>query len=218
MNASPSSLIKTCIVIFLFAACTSARELRPLSVQSGVLCPDISPGETFTAIHQIVLSHAAIGKSVSIGAVKADPRTGELHAVLMTLEGLVVCEAKTGGGRVEVLRALPPLNAPGFAEGLMADVAFLFHTPSGKPVEIGLDEEGNPACRWRTEEGGILETARMPKAGVRTRLYDREGAILKEALASPPFNHGLSAQTRLKVFAPVNYTLDLTLIDVEGVD
>jgi hypothetical protein len=219
VNAIPAHLTTLCAAMLLLAGCTFLPSLKPLQEQSGAaVCPAISPAASFTAVHRVVLSHAAMGQSVGLGVVQADGRTGALHAVLMTLEGLVVCEAEIDGGQTHVLRALPPLDKPGFAEGLMADVAFLFLAPAGTPTEVGADEENNPACRWQSADGPLSETLLLPQGVVRKRLYGRDGTVLKEAMALPPFTHGLPAETRLQVFAPVRYTIEMTLLDREQVD
>ncbi len=216
MNALLRRLLTLCAAFFLLVSCASAPPFKPLEGAGGpAACPALAPETPFTAVHRIALSHAAIGTSVGLGVVKVDGRAGAVHAVLMTLEGLVVCEAAGESGRVHVLRALPPLDTPGFAEGLTADVAFLLLAPGGAPTETGADEEGNPACRWQTAEDTILETLRSPQGSVRKRLYRSDGTVLKEVLALPPFTRGLPAEMRLRVVQPVSYTIELTLIDVE---
>jgi hypothetical protein len=42
--------------------------------------------------------------------------------------------------------------------------------------------------------------------------------MMKEAMASPPFTQGMPAQIKLRAFQPANYTIDLTLIEMEFAD
>ena len=87
-----------CAVMLLLAGCSTLPELRPLHAQSSTApCPAIAPRVSFTVVHQLTLRHAALGTSVGLGVVKFEGLTGELHAVLMTLEGLAVLEARTAG-------------------------------------------------------------------------------------------------------------------------
>jgi hypothetical protein len=100
----------------------------------------------------------------------------------------------------------------------MADVAFIFLPPLGPPAQRGLNEEGLPACRWNRKDGTLVETAFAPTGVARARLYGEGGTLLKEALAWPPFARGLPARSRLRVFGPVDYILDMTLIETERID
>jgi hypothetical protein len=214
MNTS-SVLFKIPAILLILTSCVPVSQIKPLRGQSEAVCPVMSPIETFTAVHRIEMTQGRMGKTLAIGVVKALPRSGVL---LMTTEGMVMFEAKVEGGQTEVMRALPPLDTSGFAEGLMADVAFLFLSPLGPPAERGLNEEGFPACRWQLKDDTLVETAIAPMGVARARLYGRGGILLKEALAWPPFTQGLPAQSRLRVYSPVDYTLDMTLIEAEKVD
>ena len=218
MKAFSYRLFKIALLMLMVTACATVPQYKPLNLQSGAVCPDIFPSKAFRTVHQIELNSALIGKSILIGAAKVEPGRDALHTVLMSVEGMVLFEAECEGADLRVISAFPPLNDPAFAKGLMADVLFVLLKPAGLPAEQGIDEQGLTACRWPTQAGSVLETASMPDGAVRMRLYDGDKRTMKEAVASPPFTRGVPAKIKLKAFGPANYTIDLTLIEMEFID
>lgn len=218
MKIFPCRLFRIAFLALTLTACAAVPQYKPLSPQSGTTCPNIFPYKAFRAVHTIELNNALIGKRIFIGAAKVEPERDALHAVLMSVEGMVLFEAKAEGGNLRVIRAFPPLNDPDFARGLMADVSFLLLNPLAAPVERGADEQGLTACRWQTEAGGVLEQTFVRDGAIRVRRYDGQRRTIKEAVALPPFDRGMPTQIRLRSFIPANYTIELTLINMEFVD
>lgn len=208
------------VVFFALAvtACAAVSPCKPLGPQSGGACPGVFPSKAFWVVHQLDLQSPLVGKGLFIGVVKAEPRKGAVHAVLMSVEGMVLCDAEYEKGVLKIISAFPPLNDPAFSRGLMADVSFLLLAPEGAPSEQGVDGQGLAVCRWQAEGGAVLETAQLPGGAIRTRLCGGEGGVIKEALASPPFDRGMAARIWLQVFGPSRYTLGLTLIEAGFVD
>lgn len=169
MKAFSCHLFEIFLFVLVLTACAAIPQYKPLNPQSGAVCPDIFSAKAFRTVHQIELNSAHIGKSIFIGAAKVEPARDALHAVLMSVEGMVLFEAECEGADLRVISAFPPLNDPAFAKGLMADVLFVLLKPAGPPAEQGIDEQGLTACRWPTGAGAILETASMPDGNIRIR-------------------------------------------------
>ncbi|MBN1664030.1 MAG: hypothetical protein JW943_10560 [Deltaproteobacteria bacterium] len=205
-------------VILALASCAAAPSYRPLSPQGGAACPDIFPAAAARLIHQIEITSPLSGKSLFVGAVKVEPEKDALHAVLMSVEGMVLFEAETAGADFRMISAVPPLNDLPFAKGLMGDISFVMLKPAGKPVEQGADDQGLWACRWPTGKENILETALTKDGNIRLRLYGANRKIIKEAAAFPPFDRKAPAFIKMKSFGPASYTIDLKLIEMESVD
>lgn len=218
MNPFFHRLFNVAFLVLALTACAAVPPYKPLSPQSGVACPGIFPPKAFWVVHKIDLKSARIGKGVFIGAAKVEPQKNALHAVLMSVEGMVLFEAEYENGDLKIISAFPPLNDPAFAKGLMADVLFVLLKPAGGPVEQGVDGQGLTACRWTAEADAVLETALMPDGAVRMRLYGGDRRAAKEALAWPPFDREMPARICLKAFSPSNYTIELTLIEMGFVD
>lgn len=218
MKAFSPGLLTIALFMLALTSCATGLHYKPLAPQSGATCPDIYPAKAFRAVHQIEINSSLGGRSIFIGAAKVEPERDALHVVLMSVEGLVLFEAESEGGNLRVISAFPPLNDSAFASGLMADVSFVLLKPVGRPVEMGSDEQGLTACRWLTGTGAVRETTLLPDGAVRMRLYDGQRRMLKEAAALPPYDRGMPAKIRLRVFGPANYNIDLSLIAMEFVD
>ena len=218
MNPFFYRLFNVAFLVLALTACAAVPSYKPLSPQSGVACPGIFPSKDFWVVHKIDLQSARIGKGVFIGAAKVELQKNALHAVLMSVEGMVLFEAEYKNGDIKITSAFPPLNDPAFAKGLMADVSFVLLKPAGGPVEQGVDGQGLTACRWTAEADAVLETALMPDGAVRMRLYGGDRRAAKEALAWPPFDREMPARICLKAFSPSDYTIELTLIEMGFVD
>lgn len=201
------------MVILTLTSCAAVISYEPLRPQNGMVCPTVFPEKAFRAVHRIEMESARIGKSIFIGAVKCEPDKDALHAVLMSIEGMVLFEAEVKKGDLRIINAVSPLNDPAFARGLMADVSFLLLKPAGTPIETGTDEEGMAACRWTTANGGVFEQTLMRNGAIRIRIYNSAKRLNREALAMPPFDRGLPAEMRLTVYGPAKYFIDLKLLN-----
>jgi len=218
MNPFSYRLFNVAFLVLALTACAAVPHYKQLIPQNGVVCPGIFPPKAFRVIHKIELKSAVIGKVVFIGAAKVEPQKNALHAVLMSVEGMVLFEAEYENGDIKIISAFSPFNDPAFARGLMADVLFVLLKPAGGPLEQGVDGQGLTACRWKAEADAVLETALMPDGAVRMRLYGGDRRAAKEALAWPPFDREMPAWICLKAFSPSNYTIELTLIEMGFVD
>jgi hypothetical protein len=218
MNPFSYRLFNAAFLVLALTACAAAPSYKPLSSQSGVACPGIFPPKAFRVIHEIMFKNASIGKGVFIGAAKVEPQKDALHAVLMSVEGMVLFEAEYESGDIKITSAFPPLNNSAFAKGLMADVLFVLLKPAGKPIEQGLDGKGLTTCRWKVEADAVLETALTADGAVRIRLYGGDKHAAKEAMAWPPFDRGMPSRIYMKALSPSNYTIELTLIEMEFID
>ena len=76
----------------------------------------------------------------------------------MTLEGMVMFEARFDG-QVEVLRALPPFDAQGFAQGMMDDIMLILLAPKTAPQVVGrLSQNAQDlVCRWQQADGSFQD-------------------------------------------------------------
>jgi len=88
------------------------------------------PSGSFAVVHAIEATLPFGNASSVLGVSSWDAKSRTLSAALLAPEGIALFEAsRTGGGEVVVTRALPPLDRPGFAEGLFEDLAFLYFPP-----------------------------------------------------------------------------------------
>lgn len=200
-------------LFFLWTGC-AATPYRPLQLQNAA-CPEIFPAHSFEAVQEIEIKSAASGKNKFIGAVKVDPASDVIHAVLMSTEGVVLLEAELNEATLRVISVVPPLDKNYFVTNLMADVAFVMLKPKGEPSEKGLNEDGMACCRWRGDSGLLTEAAAAKDGMMRLRHYDAQLRVAKEAWYAPPYKNNMPAKIRMQSFRPVKYSIEIIPLEAE---
>lgn len=146
------------------------------------------------------------------GVVRMSSQKRTLHCVLLTLEGLVLFEARIEK-TISVLRALPPFDAPGFARGLVDDLTLIF-LPPGNPPEIwGNMADDIFACRYPEDANGTRDIVLPPAGPWEVRRYDDRGGLKKTLKADN--NRSVPDRMILKTHGVLGYDLVLTLVDAE---
>ncbi|MCP4694087.1 MAG: hypothetical protein GY859_38990, partial [Desulfobacterales bacterium] len=130
-------------------------------------------------VHAIEAAMARGKSSFLMGVTRVDPGEESIHCVLMTIEGLVMFEARFQGEMV-VERAISPFDSAHFARGLMEDVRLIFFKPGGAPLISGNLEDGAPARRHETPDGNIVDVIARGENLWEIRQYKRRGAIRRE--------------------------------------
>ena len=161
---SPSRLLRIFPFIFLFSACAAPGLDTNIALDAGdcPACQRVFPRGGWQFVHEIVFRFAK-GEGHFLGIVTLNDK--ELHCALTTLEGLTIFAARAplqaGKAEVQVERALPPLDKPGFAAGLVADLRLLFVAPAGAP-RCGW-QRGDRLCRWDNPD--VIEDVLMTQDG-----------------------------------------------------
>jgi hypothetical protein len=139
----------------------------------------------------------------------------------MTVEGFVLFEARTDQAPA-VERAVPPLDTPAFASGLLNDVKLMFLYPAGAPISVGYLESQKAVCRYATDKQQTVDIVSLPNGGAEIRLYDDTMAlnrIVSGSFAEPDGDETGHPQ-RLKLTAPgwAGYELTMQLIEAVPLD
>jgi hypothetical protein len=148
-----------------------------------------------------------------IGAVAAGPGPEDFRSVLLTQEGFVLFDAWYRASRVEVLRAVPPLDAPGFGRGMTGDVRLLLFLPAGELVEVGTSARGERVCRW--QDAAELVEVSLPGPRTARVLRYRHGRLEREVLLEEIDRRGFAHHARLNAKGIAGYSLSLELLNVE---
>lgn len=148
------------IVIFLasvafllsLSGCTSVPHINqpPFQDTSQIQqdCRKIFPKGSWRFVHSIQVNIAGKKRTNLLGITQVDSESRSLHSVLMTIEGMVVFEAKYENQDTTVKRATPPFDSPHFAKGLLQDVKLIFLPPQDKCIDVGLTNDGKFICRY----------------------------------------------------------------------
>jgi hypothetical protein len=154
-----------------------------------------------------------------MGVVQLSSELRRLHCVLLTLEGMVLFEARHDG-KVSILRALPPFDKQGFAQGLMDDLLLIFMAPAHPAQVTGFNQEGGYVCRYRTT-GGRIQDIVMADHGWAIRTYSPRFKLEKTLtpLSAPNETdtlHPIPRQLALKSHGMLGYDLVLTLVEAKS--
>jgi hypothetical protein len=187
------------------------------------LVAPLFPTGTWRFVHSIEATLPGGRRTVLIGVTEVSSRQRRLHCVLMSIEGLVLFDAR-GDGTIRVERAIAPFDSKKFAQGLMADVALMLLAPPGAPVATGTLKTGEPVCRYRKlESGGKVLTTDVIREGKECWVLNQyEGGRLRRSLRAQGRGgvtggaaEGVPEKWRLTAYGPGGYCLYLKLLEAE---
>jgi hypothetical protein len=170
-------------------------------------------------------SFAGGRKGMMLGVTLIRPTENRIHAVMMTIEGLVMFDGRWEAGEVTIDRGVPPFDSPHFARGLLEDIRLVFLPPGGAPSAVGIAEDGTPLCRYESDGGETVDVIPAPDGkwrihrfadGKRVRTVRAESLI---PIAEPePFSipRKITLTAEGGGVAP-DYALTLSLLEAEPV-
>ena len=180
-------------------------------------CLAVFPVPDFRAVHSIAaeLPGGATGVFLGVAATSDGGRT--FRGNLLSLEGMVMVDVQSSPDGLIVHRALPPLDAEGFAAGMAADMRLLLLAPEGAPREVGTDGEGRTVCRWVGQDGAVQDVAVGDSGEWASTTWDAAGSALREVRASGRTRDGFASRMELTATGEQGYSLVLELVEVEEV-
>ena len=174
------------------------------------------PGK-YRLVHALETIMPDGSKGTAIGVLVADPRTRGFRTALVTIEGFVLLDAEAQE-MLTVHRAVPPFDAPAFAEALAEDIRLAFFSPPGEPAAWGEGEESALICRFGRADGRLVEVATLSRDGaMEVRLYGTGQEVLKRVKMARPQLPGLAETLEIRGGWPP-YTLRLRLLESETLD
>ena len=179
-------------------------------------CAAVYPQGKWQFVHTIEFRTADGRSSSVLGVTVVDGNS--LSCALMTVEGFTLFEARLGD-RLEVDRAVPPFDRPGFAEGLMEDVRALFIRPEGSAVRYGRLADGAESCRMTGPDGAVTDILPLENGCRQIKTYDSGGRLTRTITAHSCRKAGsitIPEALELTVPGPAGYTLKMTLLSVDG--
>lgn len=148
------------ITLMLTISCGSLPELEPgnLSIISDIheRCSIPFLDDKWQLIHSIEATMPDGKKGFVVGITVIAPQTGTIHCVIMTIEGLVVFDAQYDQ-KVVINRGISPFDSVDFAKNLMNDIRLIFFKPDGQLIESGMLNNGSYVCRYRNNDGTIVD-------------------------------------------------------------
>ncbi len=166
-------------------------------------------------VHAIEAEFARGRGGVFMGVTVADPGRRHLEAALLTLEGLVLFEARSHGA-LQVQRHLPPFDRPGFAQGLFQDLEMLFFPPPEGPALRGRLADGSAVCRYPAGDGTTVDLVRPAGGDWEIRRYGARGRLTRRARPCRPAGPGPPDCVHLEALGTADYRLTLRLLESEA--
>jgi hypothetical protein len=119
-------------------------------------CQRLFPIGKWQFVHSIEAVMPGGQKGLVMGVTVISSVDKTAHCVLMTIEGLVVFDARYDQELV-INRAVAPFDQEGFAAGLISDIQLIFFIPQGSLVETGNDPNEASVCRYQNPDGRIVD-------------------------------------------------------------
>jgi hypothetical protein len=208
-------------LLLAVGGCAGLPPLKPLdpSQEPAALesCRRPFLTEKYRLVHSLNAGMPGGREGQAIGVLVADPRTGGIQSVLMTIEGLVLFDIEYDRTLI-VHRAVPPFDAPAFARRMAEDIGLAFFPPGGKPAAWGREEGGGVVCRFERAGGEIVDVLKAEDGAVEIRLYGA-GQELRKKVSIPHLERpGLADELEIRGTGWPPYSLHLRLIEAEAVE
>ena len=201
-------------IVFL-AACTGMPRLKTIKNAeiAGILftCEKAFPIGKWQFTHVIKSTLPDGGEAQLMGVTEISSNSQRIHAVMITIEGLVLFDGLEDG-QLTIKRGVAPFDSKAFARGLMEDIQLIFFKPAGNPI-VGLTEDGFPVCRYRVPDKIVVDVIAGSDGNLEILKYENERLIRRVTRESNP----LPEKIILTAYGPASYGLDLRLIGAEQI-
>ena len=208
------------IMVLFFMSCSAMPVIKPAAPAALAdiekQCQRPFPPVPYRFVHAIEATFPDGSQGTFLGVTVAEPVTGTLHSVLLTLEGLVLFDGRKGKDGVFTNRALPPFNRGSVAGRLMEDVSLLFLPPGGRIAAAGVLEDGSAICRYGRSEHNTEDVIIHRDATWELGTY-RDGYLRLRTVRASDIRNGTPNLLELFGYAEIDYVLRLTLISAEVV-
>lgn len=170
---------------------------------------------TWRVVHSIQGALPGGSTADMIGVTLASADTGKLRSTLLSIEGLVLLDAEYDS-KLVINRGIGPLARPDLVMGMMRDIRLMLFAPPGIMADAGVLEDGNRACRFRSDDGDVYII--IKKAGnIELQAYDRSSRLRRTVLFMNIQPGGLPKKIELHSAGMAGYSLRLDLIEAEKV-
>ncbi|MBU0734838.1 MAG: hypothetical protein KJ573_00410 [Proteobacteria bacterium] len=210
------------IILFQMISCTGSPQLvpikRPLTFDTDKRCMTPFPDRELKLVHSIQATMPKGEKAVMLGVTAISPKTGMIQCVIMTLEGLVLFDARYDR-QIVINRAIPPFDSIDFARGLINDIKLIFFPPDGLLIASGISDDGSFVCRYRTDSGMIVDIITHKDRPWEIRQYDHDFRLIRSLKThmgserTTERQNAIPARLELTAYGPSEYSLTLELIE-----
>jgi hypothetical protein len=209
------------LLIFLLpTACARLPEIyKPavISAAAPAACERIFPQGHWQFVHRIDALPPDGSRHTFMGVIQLSSKAGTIHCVMMTVEGLVILEADYDGA-VHILRAVPPMDRPGLAEGMIRDLQLIFFAPHQPVRQAGVLKDGERIYRYALADGGTEDLLIRADGRWTINRYNRRRQLTRTVRSDPkaPLSSlGFPSRLVLQAHGLLGYQMTLTLLDAQ---
>jgi hypothetical protein len=187
---------------------------RMEAVKPSDSCARIFPQGRWELVHTIEADFPGGRRQLLMGVSRISSTERTVHCVLMTLEGLVLFDARHDG-QLAINRAVPPFTGMALAQGMIDDIALLFFAPQSPCREAGFLPNGNYVCRYAVGDG-TEDILPMPGMGWEIHRYDAGHNLIRSVTAeigASPYGERVAERLELNAAGAAEYRLVLTLVE-----
>lgn len=185
-------------MLLLMGACAQLPTIEPMEADRRPAiemdCRSHFPQGRWQLVHTIHARFYGGRQATFTGVVVLSTHAESIHCVLMTVEGMVLFEAVDNRHSITVKRAFGPFENPEFAQGVMADIRFLFFMPEGGVVTAGITQDGTTTCRYQGQGRTIVDLMATRGGGWAMHQYDQQGKLLRRAIADAVNPQGIASR------------------------
>lgn len=207
------------VLAVLAAGCSGPPPVAPAAADAVpaqlARCRAVFPRPDFRAVHAITATMPGDRPGAFLGVTATREDGQAFRSELLSPEGMMLVNLEWSATGVVVHRALPPLDAAGFAEGMAADIRLLLLPPAGEPIAVGAYGDGRAACRWRRDDGGLLDVVVGAAGDWELHAWDTSGEPVREVRATGVRADGFAGRLELSAPGERGYSLVLELLEVE---
>lgn len=204
---------------FLLFSCQTLPAVHPPVSSNGkksFTCPSPFLKQKYRLVHAIETSMAGTIQNAIIGVTLADPANRSVSCAILTTEGMTLFEAESGPAGIKIIRALPPLDSADFSKNMIEDIKLIYFAPEGQITEKGHLQNGETVCRYREENGDLIDVMADKSKGIEVRRYSTSGTLKRQVrFNKTPGN--IYQRIELRADEQFNYSLLMTLIEAQPV-
>ena len=177
-------------------------------------CGTVFPEGKWQFAHVIEATLPGGGNSQLMGVTEVSSNPERIHAVMMTIEGLVLFDGLEDG-KLTIRRGVAPFDSRGFAKGLMDDIRLMFLKPGGEPMGAGITDNGFEVCRYRVSDHVVVDVMVRPDRMFEIREYGNEQLTRKVVIELNA--RSIPEKIAFTAYEPADYRLNLRLISAEKI-
>ena len=145
-------------------------------------CRHVFPNGKWQFLHAIEATVPGGEKRLVMGVTVISSNDRTTQCVIMTIEGLVVFDARYDQGLV-INRGVPPFDSEDFARGLINDIRLMFFMPDGPLIESGILKDESSVCRHQNPDGQIVDVITHTDKSWELRQYSKQFRLTRKVNA-----------------------------------